>query len=314
MNTHTKNGGAFHPLSAVTYYFSLPFIYMLSALPFKVLYLFSDFTYLLLFRFIGYRKDVVLQNLRNSFPEKTEKQIKMICKSFYHNLCDFMLEIIKTITIRKKSIQEHCKLTPEADALFSKYAEANQSVIMVMGHLGNWEWACNAFNIAGKHQLYVIYHPVSNKYINGLMTRIRTRNGTRLIPMQNTYREMLANKNGLNATAFVADQTPRPDHAYWTTFLNQDTPVFKGVEVLAKKMNLPVIYASVKKVSRGYYEMHAEVLEENPKDTADGALCETYIRRLEKDITTQPETWLWSHRRWKHKRVNTGGALAMAAN
>ena len=202
----------------------------------------------------------------------------------------------------KKNLLKRCQFTPEAFDVFSKFADQNKSILLVMGHNGNWEWSCNAFNMLSRHQLFVIYHPISNKYFDGLMHRIRSRTGTRLIAMKNTYREMAVNKNGLNATAFVADQTPKPDHAYWTTFLNQDTPVYRGMELIAKKMNLPVLYTSVKKIKRGFYEMNAEVLSENPVDTADGTLSELFIRRLEKDIISQPETWLWSHRRWKHKR------------
>jgi KDO2-lipid IV(A) lauroyltransferase len=303
MNSQSKSAQPFSLLPAGIYFLSLPFIYLVSALPFKLLYLFSDFLNVILFRLIGYRKKIVLKNLRNSFPEKTEQELYNICKKFYRHLCDFFLETIKLLTINKGDLLKRCQFTPDAFDVFSKFADQNKSVLLVMGHNGNREWSCNAFNILSQHQLFVIYHPVSNKYFDGLMHRIRSRSGTRLIAMKNTYREMAVNKNGLNATAFVADQTPRPEHAYWTTFLNQDTPVFKGMEVIAKKMNLPVLYTSVKKISRGYYEMNAEVLSENPLYTMDGELSEMFIRRLEKDIVTQPETWLWSHRRWKYKRT-----------
>ena len=194
------------------------------------------------------------------------------------------------------------KLSPEALSLFSKLTGENKSFLLVLGHIGNWEWAGHSFSLLLKHQLYVIYHPVANKYFDRLMYHIRTRNGTRLIAMKNTFREMLAHKNELNSTAFIADQTPQPDNAYWTTFLNQDTPVFKGPEVIAKKMNLVVVYTCVKKVKRGYYEIFAEILIENPASTADGEISEMHTRRLEQDIIAQPENWLWSHRRWKHKR------------
>jgi KDO2-lipid IV(A) lauroyltransferase len=173
---------------------------------------------------------------------------------------------------------------------------------MVMGHLGNWEWACNSFNILSKHQLYVIYHPLTNKYFDQLMYRIRTRNGTKLIAMEETYTKMATNRNELTATVFVADQTPHPAKAYWTNLLGQDTPVYKGAELIAKKMILPVVYTSLKKVSRGYYEMHAEVLTSSPLTVLNGEISERFTRRLEEDIKDQPESWLWSHRRWKHKR------------
>ena len=120
--------------------------------------------------------------------------------------------------------------------------------------------------------------------------------------MKETYKDMLSLRNEINATAFIADQTPPPDNAYWTTFLNQDTPVFRGTEMIAKKMNYPVVYVSVKKIKRGYYEIFAETLFENPKETKDVDISEAHTRRLEKDIIAYPEVWLWSHRRWKHQR------------
>jgi KDO2-lipid IV(A) lauroyltransferase len=113
---------------------------------------------------------------------------------------------------------------------------------------------------------------------------------------------MLGRKTPMSATAFIADQTPQPDNAYWTTFLNQDTPVFKGTEIIARKTGSPIVYASVRKIKRGYYELHAEMLLENPTNTPEGYISELHTKRLEQDITAHPETWLWSHKRWKHKR------------
>jgi KDO2-lipid IV(A) lauroyltransferase len=241
--------------------------------------------------------------LSNSFPEKTEKEINVICKDFYRHFCDFILETIKMITLSKKEIIKRCKITPETFAIYSKFAAENKSVIIAMGHFGNWEWACNAFNAQTDQQLYVIYHPLSNKYFNALMQKIRMRNGAKLIAMKDTYREMVINKAGINATGFLADQTPQPDNAYWTTFLNQDTPVFKGLEVIAKKMKLPVVFTTMTKVKRGYYEMVSEVLTENPEEMENDSVSEMYIRKLEQDIKRQPEIWLWSHKRWKHTRA-----------
>ncbi len=134
------------------------------------------------------------------------------------------------------------------------------------------------------------------------MLNMRSRFGTRMIPMKSAFKQMLAHRNELTATVFLADQTPMPENAYWTTFLNQDTPVFKGTEIIAKKLNYPVVYCYVKKIKRGFYEIHAETLVENPAATKEGEISEMHTRRLEKDIIANPETWLWSHKRWKHKR------------
>ena len=293
-------------MDAIVYYITLPFIYLLSILPFPVLYAFSDFLYFILFTCIGYRKEVILQNLRNSFPDKTGHEIEIIRKAFCHNLCDFMVETFKILTISEKDILEHCKFNKEGFEVFKKYADEGRSVIMVMGHLGNWEWAGHPFSLKCQHKLVVLYHPLANRYFDRLMLRMRSRVGTKMIPMQTAFKEMLAHRKDLTCTVFISDQTPMPDNAYWTTFLNQDTPVFKGTEVIARKLNMPIIYASMRKVKRGYYEMFAEALVDNPAATREGEISEMHTRRLEKDIILQPESWLWSHRRWKHKRKVTG--------
>lgn len=251
---------------------------------------------------LGYRRKVVEQNLRNSFPQKSEREIKAISKRYYKYLCDLFLETFKTLTISRSTMLKHCYFNPAATALFHKLAEENRSFILVMGHLGNWEWAGNTFSMECKHQLYVIYHPLRNKHFDGLMYRMRTRFGTKLIAMKDTFREMLGKRDELNATAFIADQTPSPDKAYWMTFLNQDTPVFMGTEIIAKKIGYPVVYTRIKRVKRGYYEIFAEILIDNPKQTSEGEISAQHTGRLEKDIIDQPEVWLWSHRRWKHKR------------
>jgi KDO2-lipid IV(A) lauroyltransferase len=270
--------------------------------PFPVFYLLSDFAFLILYHVIGYRKKVVMQNLERSFPEKTPEELKRIRRKFYRYLCDLFLETFKGLTITRKNVLKHCTLNAEAKLLFEKYHNENKSVIIVMGHYGNWEWAGNTFSLTCPQQLYVIYHPLSNPYFNRLMYHLRTRFGTKLYAMNDTFKEMVKNRKEINATAFIADQTPAPENAYWTRFLNQDTPVFRGTEKIAQKMNFPIVYVSIKRHQRGRYEIFAETLFENPKNTADGEISEVHTRRLERDIREQPEIWLWSHRRWKHVR------------
>lgn len=286
----------------LTYYIVLPFIYLISLLPFPLFYGVCDVMFLLLYYVIGYRKKVVLQNLQNAFPDKSPQEIEKIRRRFYRYFCDLLLETFKTLTISRAAAIRRCKLTAEAQALFDRYATENKSIMIVMGHYGNWEWAGNTFSLQGKHHLYVVYHPLSNKYFNGLMYRMRTRFGTGLISMKDTFRDMVAHKSELDATAFIADQTPAPNSAYWTNFLNQDTPVFQGTEKIARKMNYPVVYVRVQRVKRGYYEISARTLFDKPAATKDGEITTAHTQALEHDICAHPEFWLWSHRRWKHKR------------
>lgn len=289
-------------MKALTYYISIPFIYLLSILPFPVLYFICDGFYAILFYVVGYRKKVVVTNLKNSFPHKSEQEIRRLTKDFYHYLCDLIPETFKTLTISKKSMLRHCTIQPEAKAIFDRFHAEGKSIMLVMGHYGNWEWAGNSFSLICKQKLFVVYHPLKNKYVDGLMYRMRTRFGTGLIPMRETYKDMVRYKTMISATAFIADQTPRPDNAFWTTFLNQDTPVFWGTERIAKKIDFPIVYIAVSRLRRGYYTINAEVLSENPKETADGDISALHTARLEKDIHKQPEIWLWTHKRWKHKR------------
>ncbi|MEO8759779.1 MAG: lysophospholipid acyltransferase family protein, partial [Bacteroidia bacterium] len=261
----------------------------------------SDLFFVILYYGLGYRKKVVIENLRNSFPEKSEEEIKKLTIAFYKYLCDLFLETFKTLTISKKTMLKHCKMNEDAQKLFDTYYVKQQSIILVMGHLGNWEWAGAVFDNS-KHQLYVIYHRLHNAHFNDLVIKMRTRLGTKLIEMKSTLRDMVSNRKSVTATAFIADQTPFPENAYWTNFLNQDTPVFTGTEKISQKFNYPVIYVSIKRQKRGHYEIFAELLFDNPKETTEGEISEAHTRRLEKDIIEQPEVWLWSHRRWKHKR------------
>jgi len=287
-------------VSTLLYYIALPLIYLVSLLPFRLLYILSDVVFLVLYHLIGYRKKVVLTNLRNSFPDKSEAEIHTISIEFYHNFCDLMLETIKTLTISPSALRKHVLL--EDDSVFRELHKKGQSAIIVMGHLGNWELGGARFAIEPFHKLYVIYHPLVDKNFERLIVQMRTRLGNGLYKMKETMRGMITNREQLTLTAFIADQTPSPKGAYWTTFLNQDTPVFTGTEKIARKFNYPVVYCSTTRVKRGLYAINSEVLVGNPQNTVDNEISELHTKRLEKDIFAQPASWLWSHRRWKHTR------------
>lgn len=267
-----------------------------------MLYGLSDFFYLVI-KISGYRKKVVLTNLRNSFPEKSEKEILQISNRYYRYLCDLILETIKTMTMSAAQARKRCVFhNPKwLDEIYSE----QKSIIVLMGHYGNWEWAGPAFSLTTKFQLYVIYRPLSHPYYENMTAKMRTRHGTKITAVNSTLRDMVANRKTITATAFVADQTATPENAYWTNFLHQDTAIFTGPEKLAKKFDYPVVYMNVKRIKRGYYEVFPELLFMHPKETADNEILEAFTQRLEKEINIDPTIWLWSHRRWKHKRTKS---------
>jgi len=288
-------------IGALGYYLALPFLYGIALLPFPLLYLLSDVLRLLLFGVFGYRRKVVLTNLRNSFPEKSEEGIQRIRRRFEQWFCDLTLETIKTLTISPTAVRRRVDF--EGVELLRRYAEQGQSVVLVLGHFGNWELAGARYSAEpGLPQLYVIYHPLQNKRFDRLVHHMRTRHGTRLYTMRETSKSMLRDRHLNTATAFIADQTPAPERAHWMTFLNQDTPVFQGTESLSRKLGYPVVYISITRPGRGHYHLQVETLVADPRSTDEGEITEIHTRRLEQDIINYPDLWLWTHRRWKHQR------------
>jgi KDO2-lipid IV(A) lauroyltransferase len=294
-------------MNAVVYYLALPFIYLLSYLPFWVLYRISDLCFVILYYVIGYRRKVVLTNLRNSFPEKSEKEIKRVSKEFYRYFCDLILETLKTLTIKPCTVRKRVQFAGKDKDIFSRYYQEGRSVMVVMGHWGNWELAGARFAVENMHSLYIVYHPLRNPYFEKLIYHMRTRLGNGLFAMKDTLREMVRHRRAHTATAFIADQTPHNLlTAFWTDFLGQDTAVFPGPEVISKKFDYPIIYVGTRRLKRGYYKLECELLVEAPKTKEKGVITDLHIKRLEKDIREQPEIWLWTHRRWKHQRPASG--------
>lgn len=285
----------------------LPLLYFISILPFWILYGISSFFYLLVFYVIGYRKKVVYENLKNSFPEKSEAELKKIQKQFYVHFCDVFLETLKLLTISKEEFKRRCSLDEESIKEFRYYFKKNQTFVGVMGHCGNWEWGAIA------HQVYFdqkermitgVYHPLSSKNFDEFMLNLRSRFGGDIVAMSQLYKRLIYLKqNNIPTTiGLIADQTPPPESAYWTTFLNQDTPVFNGTEKLARKFNYPVVYLNISKRKRGYYNLSITTLTETPAELPEGAISELHTKHLEEKIKAQPYIWLWTHRRWKHKK------------
>ena len=277
------------------------FMYLLSLLPFRILYGISGLLYFIVFKILQYRRKVVRQNLLRSFPEKVPEEIEKIHEAFNRYFCDLIVETVKILSITPNALRK--RVVFENEEIFSQYLSEGKSLILVCGHHGNWELIGAAFAPLPVHQLFVIYHPLKNRIFDKLLYHMRTRLGNGLYTMKGTLRGMLANRGKITATAFIADQTPsNPDQAYWTSFMGQDTPIFTGTEKLARKLDYPVIFMSIRRPSRGHYQVTAEILSEVPSKSGEGEISEMHTRRLEQDIRAQPEIWLWTHRRWKHQR------------
>lgn len=277
------------------------FLHIFGFLPFWFMYLMADITYTINYHIIGYRKHTVLKNLRNSFPEKTEKEIRQISKAFYHHFFDLIFETIKGFQASKETINKrvHYRNPEVLDELYKR----GKNVTLISGHYGNWEWI-STLPLVIKHQVNVIYRSIENRVFDDYMKKIRSRFGMFLIPANNSLRTMLESekKGQLSATYYLADQTASYDTKYWIMFLNQETLFFPGSEKVATRFSQAVVFMDIQKVRRGYYEVEFTKLFDDASQTKEFEVTKTHVKFLENIISTRPEFWLWSHKRWKHKR------------
>lgn len=272
----------------------------LSWLPLSITYYASDLMFLLMYRLTAYRKQVVLDNIAGSFPEKSEAEHEQIAKDFYRFFCDMIFESIRLFSMPEAEFKRRCKvLNPE---LLAPYAERGQSVIALGAHYVNWEIAVLAFSPQLQpHKTMGIYSPLSNKTMDRLISKNRTRTGT-ILTSRRKVDEYYAENKDMTVDFFVADQSPSNaafNKLHWTPFLNRTTGFVMGPERYAVRNDLPVFYMTIRQVKRGHLEAELSHFTDHPRETAPGDITEFYARKVEKEIQRAPAYWLWTHRRWK---------------
>ncbi len=275
------------------------FFYLISLLPFRVLYFLSDGLYGLIYHIIGYRKKVVMHNLEIAFPEKTELERMKIAKKFYHNLIDYFFESIKLLTITDKEFYKRCSgKFEEINALSAK----GINIQIQAGHLFNWEYANKILSQNINVRFVLVYMPISNKIINSIFKKFRTRNETVLVDATNYRKEMLGVYKYNHVLALVTDQSPaNPKTAFWLYFFSKPCPFLYTSEKNAVRNNNAVAFLRFKKIKRGYYKFETIMVTENASEMKRGELTKRYRDFLQTQISEQPDNYLWTHRRWKHE-------------
>ncbi|MEZ5045973.1 MAG: lipid A biosynthesis acyltransferase [Chitinophagaceae bacterium] len=273
-------------------------LFIFSLLPFGVLYKIADFLYFLIYKVAKYRVQIVKTNMQQAFPDYSEKEIKKIMTAYYHNLCDSIVETIKLMTITQADLDK--RITVNWD-IFDEMSKQNRNGQGFLSHQFNWEWGTVVCNWHSPRRFNGLYMPISNKAIDKLFLKIRSRSGTRLIPVQDMQKRTQEIQSKETLWGFIADQNPSSARrASWHLFMNKETAFFKAPELLARRYNNIVYFGEIIKLKRGYYEIKLKLAFDNPQSTKDGEITETYVRFLEDSIKRQPENWVWSHRRWKH--------------
>ncbi|MEO8583719.1 MAG: lysophospholipid acyltransferase family protein [Flavitalea sp.] len=279
------------------YYIVYGLLYLFSLLPLKMLFLFSDFAYFLLYRVFGYRTKVVRINLKIAFPEKSPAEIKRIEKDFYLNFTDNFIESIKLISGGVKFARKHFHY--DGSLLQTQFQKGNKSQIN-LGHFFNWEVGNIATTDMSSYPMLMVYLPIKNKIFERLMYKIRSSTNNPLLSAANMKNEMIPYRNELYMLALIADQVPGDlSRAYWLNFFGRPAPFLRGPERGAVAGNLSVFFARIIKIKRGYYKFDYELCTEDPASLPKGAITKQYADYLERAIRENPSGWLWSHRRWK---------------
>ena len=273
--------------------------FIIGQIPLFLLYPLSDFLAWFTSDVIRYRYDVVQENLKQSFPQLSEQDRKKLSRKFYVNFTDVLVESFKMLSRNPKLIPSRVKiLNPE---LLANYHQAGRSIVAVSSHYGNWEWMGVGLQELTGIRCLLTYKPLSSPLMERLMKGVRQLHGGELVSMQQTFRAVSSSKNPV-LSLLISDQAPHPENAYWTKFLNQDTPVFLGAERIAKATNSVVVFIAMRRVKRGFYTLEFQELSKDPKSENEFAITEMHLRALEKLIFEDPSNWLWTHKRWKHKR------------
>lgn len=285
------------------YVFARSFFAFFWLMPFPLLYANAKFIKYVLYRVVAYRRKLVYQNLKDSFPEKTETELRKLESAFYDNLSQIIMESIKGFSMSQKSFNKRFKLTNPKIA--DEYYQSGRNIIIVGGHYANWEWGHGIISPPFPYKGIVLYKPLSNKYFDNYVKRHRSRFNSFLLSINGTREHFLSERNQVFAYILAADQSPSNlKKSYVCDFLNRKTYFLHGPESYARHLNAPVFYLHVKRVKKGFYENELELICAEPTEAKAGEIVHRYASLLEKEIREKPEDWLWSHRRWKHKVVD----------
>ena len=284
----------------LVYILVYPLLWLISILPFRLFYFFSDFVFIILYHVVGYRKKVVKENLRRAFPNKTKEEIQKIRKDFYRHMCDMFLEMVKTLNLSKEELKERYKIV-NIEVL--QEIVKDKSVLIVCSHYANWEWNVSINNYVNAKG-YAVYQRIGNSYFDDLIKKIRAKWNTTLITQQETVKTVYRNvQNGvISAYGMVSDQSPQVKRAqYWSEFMGVKVPIFNGPESMARKLDLAVVFLKVSKVKRGYYKAEFIPITTAGKQTKKNEITDRFLRLTEDQIREKPEYYLWTHKRWKHR-------------
>ena len=287
-------------MQLLVFVLAYPLLWLVSRLPYRLFYAFSDFIYFIVYRIAGYRTKVVRDNLKMALPDKSDEELKTIEKKFYRHLCDTFLEMVKTMGLSKEEVKRRYNVV---NPNVVHELEKSKTILVVCSHYANWEWNVSINNYYSSKG-YAVYQKISNKYFDSWVKKVRSKWNTTLITQKQVVPTVVKNHrdNVRGIFGMVSDQSPQKHLAhYWAEFMGIKVPVVNGAEIMARKMDLAVVFLKVSKVKRGYYNAEFIPITSSGKQTEKNEITDTFLRLAEQQIKERPEHYLWTHRRWKHR-------------
>ena len=292
-------------MQLLIYILLYPILWCISILPFRLLYLLSDIIYVLVYYVLGYRKKTVRENLALTLSNLTRQERLVIEKKFFHHMCDMFLEMIKTMTISEAELNRRYQFSNLE--VYTELEKKKKSIALLCAHYASYEWAVSMNNHI-TFEGFAIYKKINNQYFDKLVRDIRSKFKATLITTKETIPTIRENNKNhrLGVYGFASDQSPKLSAVFhWSPFMGIEVPVHTGAEMLAKKYDMNVIFLQTKKIKRGFYTAHFEVLTQNISQVPNYEITEQFLKLVEKQIEEAPEYYLWTHKRWKHRREDT---------
>jgi Kdo2-lipid IVA lauroyltransferase/acyltransferase len=272
---------------------------LIARLPFGVLYALGALGSFLLRYVLRHRVAIATSNLRNSFPALSAAEIRSILNRYYRRLGEVAVECLKMPAL---SAEEMRRRVPIPNVLeLRAETSAGRSVLLLAGHLGNWEWQLQGTVTQIGVPVDAAYKPLHLAAADRAVLRLRSHFGARMVAAKKLLRAVARNRQQVRAIALMADQIPMSSGSgrHWLTFLGQPTAFYPGPAEIAHATGYASFFACMRRISRGQYELYFEPMTAAGERLEPEAFTARYARLLEASIRSDPANWMWSHRRWK---------------
>ena len=243
-----------------------------------------------------------MENLRASFPEKSEKELNRLVRDSFQLFPMLGVEFMLTPRyVKLNRLARHFELGDLAEAL-RMMVKREHGVILVTGHYGNWEVLGYMLAIMGFESVSTA-RGLDNPYLNDYVLGVRERKGQKIVDKRGALKEVPGVLDEKGAVGFTADQDAGPKGMF-VDFFGRPASSYKSIGLLAMRYEVPIVVGFARRLGFSYrFRLDiADIIW--PKDWADQPdplryVTQRYTTAIETAVRGEPSQYLWLHRRWK---------------